>query len=124
MQVASGWSVRVDRGPDWLFVHLQCDDALASEPTELAENLWELLKCHRGNRMVIDLGGVDHVTSALLGELVLLNKRVHQVEGLLRLCDVNEDGQASMRAARLDRIFPCYADCDAAVRGDRPPQPR
>ena len=124
MQLATGWTVGIERGPDWLFVQLKCDEHSAGEPAELAENLWELLQCHMGHRMVVELAEVDHVTSALLGQLVLLSKRLHKEGGLLRLCGVNEQGEQSIRAARLERLFPCYGDRGAAVRGERPRQPR
>ena len=124
MQLAQGWSVAVDRGPDWLFVTLQCNDPARSEPTELAENLWELGQCHLVNRIVLDLHQLPVLSSALLGQLALLSKRMHNTQGVLRLCGVPASGEELIRTATMERLFPCYADRDSAVRGERPRQPR
>ncbi len=124
MQLAPGWSLNVDRGPDWIFVRLHCDDALAHDATELAEQLWELLQCHLSHRMVVEMDELPRVTSNLLGQLVLLAKRVHGAGGMLRLCGVSPGGEASIRAARLDRLFPHYGNRADAVMGQRPRQPR
>ncbi len=124
MQLAQGWSVNVDRGPDWLFAHLRWEQDVADEPTELAENLWDLLQCHLGRRMVVDLSDGPRVSSYMLGQLVLLNKRMHKAGGVLRICGVPQSVRESIRAARLERLFPCYESCEAAVMGDRPRQPR
>ena len=124
MQLAQGWSVAVERGPDWLFVTLQCDNPSQAEPTHLAENLWELGQCHLVNRIVLDLHELPQLSSALLGELALLGQRMHNAKGVLRLCGVPASGEESIRAAALDRLFPCYSDRAAAVRGERPRQPR
>ena len=124
MQIAQGWSVGIDRGPDWLFVTLRCDDYPQSEPIELAENLWDMAQRHLVNRVVLDLNEISEVTSALLGQLALLGKRLHASQGVLRLCGVTESDETAIRAAKLDRLVPCYADRGAAVRGERPPQPR
>ena len=124
MQLAQGWTVNVDRGPDWLFVDLNCDEEAAAEPTGLAENLWELLQCHLGHRMVVELHSVPEVSDQLLEQLVMLSKRIDGARGMLRLCGVSASGEESIRAARLDQMFPCYADRTAAVMGNRPRQPR
>ena len=123
MQLAQGWSVGVDRGPDWLFVTLQ-SDGTQSEPTELGENLWALLQCHLGNRMVLELHQVPQVNSPLLGQLVALSQRIQDGRGVLRVCGVNEQGQQAIRAAQLERLLPCYDDRASAVMGQRPRQPR
>ena len=124
MQLAQGWSVAVDRGPDWLFVTLHCEDRPDTEPTDLAENLWELGQCHLVNRIVLDLHELPLLSSALLEQLTRLGKRMHNAQGVLRLCGMPEGGEEAIRSAKAARLFPCYPDRDAAVRGERPRQPR
>lgn len=124
MQVAQGWSVGIERGPDWLFVNLHREDEEAGEPTALAESLWDLLQCHLGHRMVIELNDIPLVSSGLLGQLVQLSKQINDQRGVLRLCGVSANGEQGIRAARLERLLPCYEDRAAAVKGSRPGQPR
>ena len=126
MQLAQGWSVAVERGPDWLFITLHCDEPSQSqaEPADLAENLWELGQCHLVNRIVLDLHELPRLDSVTLEEVARLSTRLHNAKGVLRLCGVDEEGEDAIRAAKLERLFPCYADRSAAVRGERPRQPR
>jgi anti-anti-sigma regulatory factor len=121
--MAPGWTVDVDRGPDWLFVRLGCDDPGAPSG-ELGENLWELLRCHLAHRMVVELDEVPRLASELLGELVQLGKRIASGGGIMRLSGVSPAGKAAIEAARLDRLFPCYPNRTAAVMGNRPRNPR
>lgn len=123
MQLAPGWSVDVDRGPDWLFVRLNVEDESQKQP-ELAESLWALLQCHLTYRVVVELDRLPQLSSFLLGQLVLLSKRVQADGGLMRLSGVSRAGQDSLRAARLERVLPSFADRETAVMGHRPRQPR
>jgi anti-anti-sigma regulatory factor len=123
MQMAPGWKADVDRGPDWLFVRLGCDDP-ATPSDELGESLWNLLRCHLAHRMVVELDEVPRLPSHLLGQLVQLGKRIANSGGMMRLSGVSPAGKAAIEAARLDRLFPCYLNRTEAVMGNRPRQPR
>ena len=115
MQLAQGWSVDVDRGPDWLFITLRCDDPSHTEPTDLAENLWELAQCHLVNRMVIDLQEMPLLSSALLGQFTQLGKRMHSAQGVLRLCGVPVGGEQSIKAD-VRMVVATNRDLEAMVR--------
>jgi anti-anti-sigma regulatory factor len=124
IEIAPGWGIDVERGPDWLFVHVtgQINSNVCDIP--LADAVWSLLEQHFTHRVVLELDDTPILFSQIIGELVQLQKRVHSNGGLLRLCGVSEAAQESLKTARLTGGLPCFADRSAAVMGDRPRQPR
>lgn len=124
LDVAHGWTVDVDRGPDWLFVRLHGPTSGSTEGNELAEMLWNLLRQHFTNRLVLDLDDLPILKSQLIGQLVLLYKRIHADGGLMRLCGLSAGNQDALRVCRLGDRFPSYRNREDAVMGHLPGRPR
>ena len=82
------------------------------------------MQCHFAKRIVIELDDVPFLSSFLIGQLMLLKKRVAKDDGLLRLCGLNDAGRASLRIARLSDLLEDFDNREAAVMGYRPAQPR
>lgn len=61
-------------------------------------------------RMILDLSGVELVSSSMLGKLILLQRRVQAVQGSLRLCELSANIQATLRSTNLDRLFKVTRD--------------
>lgn len=108
VQVSSGWKLDVERGPDWLFVRLKGPPDGNAEEEPLVEQLWALLEQHFVNRLVVELDDVPAMRSYLIGQLVLLYKRLHERGGMLRICGLSDSQRQSLRTTRLDERFPCY----------------
>ena len=121
---STGWSLAVERGPDWLFVRPSELEPANSEGIELAEAIWQEMQRHFTNRVVVDCTSVPVMHSWLIGQLVLLHKRVVTHGGMVRLCGLSANNAAVLHAARLDDRFPAYGTREAAVMGHRPEQPR
>jgi len=117
LQVSSGWKLDVERGPDWLFVRLHGPPGGDAEGEPLADQLWALLEQHFIHRLVVELDDVPAVRSCLIGQLVLLYKRIHQQGGMLRISGLNEAQRQALRSTRLDERFPCYQTRTDAVMG-------
>ncbi|MBP90851.1 MAG: hypothetical protein CMJ64_29765 [Planctomycetaceae bacterium] len=124
LDLAPGWTIDVDRGPDWLFIRLHGERPFETEDVELAEPLWQLMQQHFVHRIVLELDEVPVLHSRLIGELVRLHKRVESQSGLLRLCGLSDVNQQVLRTMHIADRFPQYATREAAVMGDRPTQPR
>jgi anti-anti-sigma regulatory factor len=125
VQIAPGWSVDLDRGPDWLFVrvHPPVDDLTPDTPP-LADAVWSLLEQHCLHRVVLEMDEMSRLYSPLIGQLMLLHKRIYNDGGLLRLCGLSSENQEVLHTTRLDGQLPNYADRGEAVMGHRPSQPR
>lgn len=124
IEVASGWNLALERGPDCLFVRLlsPADDALEAPP--LTETIWSLLEEHFTHRLVLEMQHVEVLSSYAIGQLVMLNRRIQAHGGMMRLCGLSEAARGSLAMVRLDGRFPNYADRWDAVMGGRPLQPR
>ncbi|WP_254510925.1 STAS domain-containing protein [Anatilimnocola floriformis] len=115
-----GWTLEMDRGPDWLFIRpVPPKDKLGVE-VELAEAIWERMEQQFCHRVVIEMDQVPMLRSWLVGQLALLHKRVTSRDGLMRMCGVSDSNHEVLKTVRLDDRFPQYADRGAAVMGYRP----
>src|SRR5207247_5632184 len=113
--LSPSWDLQLDRGPNCLFVRLCPHCGPACEEAELSERVADLLDQHLTNRLVLEMDQVDLLNSLLLGQLVDLSNRVRTQGGLIRLCGLSPFNQDVLRATRLDRRLPHYADRMAAV---------
>lgn len=59
----------------------------------------------RGVRLVLDLGDVQYLSSAALGKLINLKKKVGEVSGELRIENLHPDLLEVFRITRLDQVF-------------------
>ena len=104
LEVAPGWTIDMERGPDWLYVRLHVDRSCWSEVTGLAESIWSLLRQQFTHRLVLELDELTCLPSSLMGELVRLYKRIQAHDGLMRLCGLSQtnlDALASDASAAL-----------------------
>ena len=123
-QLASDWTIEIDRGPDWIFVKLHGPAEDAAEEKELAESLWSTMQQHMVHRIVIEMDDVPILRSYLLGQLVMLHKRVSVAGGVMRISGLSASNEQALHVSRLSDRFPNYADRADAVMGHRPSQPR
>ncbi|OHB81522.1 MAG: hypothetical protein A2V98_01345 [Planctomycetes bacterium RBG_16_64_12] len=117
LAIAPGWELEVDRGPGWLLAKLKSGDVNASDTPPLADELWSMLERHFVYRVVLDLDEIELLHSYLLGQLVLLDKRVREHGGMMRLCGLSSFNQRVLRLHGLDVRFPTYGDLEEAVMG-------
>lgn len=124
IEIAPGWSLTVDRGPDWLFVRIgpQRQNAVDSPP--LAECIWRIVEQHFTYRVVLELDELDVLPSYLIGQIVLLHKRLTSRGGVMRICGLSERNQQVLALSRLSSRFPNYSSRGEAVVGHWPGQPR
>ncbi len=123
--VGSGWDFEVERGPDWLFVRPRRLPAGNNRAAALAEQIWTLLERQFTNRLVLDMGDVDHLDSELVSQFVWLRKQIHTHDGLMRVCGLSDDHEDVLQACGLCGSFPRYRTREDAVMGHtHPRQPR
>jgi len=117
---APGYTLDVDRGPDWLFVKIGNLEEDGSEVHDLAGRLWSLLDRHFTYRLVLELEEVQVLRSALIGQLVMLHKRVCVHGGMVRLCGLSASNQEALHTCRLDDRFRPYGNRVEAVMASCP----
>jgi hypothetical protein len=124
LTVAPGWELKVERGPDWLLVKVSNPDPESLETPPLADQLWLLMERHFVYRMVLDLEEIGVLHGRLLGQLLLLQKRSHQHDGMLRLIGISSDNRQVIDACGLGDQLPVYPCQEDAIMGYLPNKPR
>ncbi|QDU30745.1 hypothetical protein ETAA8_58930 [Anatilimnocola aggregata] len=124
VDLAPGWNLEMDRGPDWLFIKVVPPAGGEIAEVELAEAIWDRMQQQFNHRVVLEMDQVTLLRSWLISQLVMLHKRVVAHEGLMRLAGMNDSNQQVLHMVRLDERFPQYATRGDAVMGHRPKQPR
>jgi len=84
------WELMAERGPDWLFVRLATGDADPAEKVDLAEAIWEMIREHHANRVVLELDRVESIDEPLIGAIAEIGSRVRQEGGLIRACGLSQ----------------------------------
>ncbi|MEM8943556.1 MAG: STAS domain-containing protein [Planctomycetota bacterium] len=104
----------VDRGPDWLFVRLRPE---YQQLDGIADRIWQLMNQQFVHRLVLEMDEVEFLPSQLMGQLVMLHKRVLQQDGALRLCGLTEQCAEALHLCRLDQALPHFDCREDAVNG-------
>lgn len=123
-QSATGWRMDVERGPDWMFVRLHPAEELGPGDLSLAEKIWSILQQSFVYRLVLELDELEMLQSSVIAQLVLLAKRIHSHNGMMRLCGLSSANEQVIHICRLDGCLPNYCSRGDAVMGHRPGQPR
>ncbi len=122
LATAPGCKFDVKRGPDWLFVRVKNFDPNEPDSPPLAERIWTFLQQHFTYRVVLELDEVPMLNSAWIDELLVLYQRIHECDGMMRLCGLSPYNLRLLHACRLDERLTPFRDCQEAVMG-RPRQP-
>ncbi len=70
-----------------------------------------------GGRMslILDFRNVRFLSSAVLGLLIKVSKKIYESDGQLRLCNIDPKIHEIFRITRLTKIFDIYRDLESAV---------
>lgn len=83
---------------------------------ELQESIMSVIESSSGKiRLILDFGNVRFLSSAVLGLLIRVSKRIYEQEGELRLCSINPKIYEIFKITRLTKIFDIYTDVESAV---------
>lgn len=124
VQAAYSLIADVERGPGWLLIKLGAPADAASEEAQpdwsaLAESLWLLMGQHFTYRLVLECNQIALLDSTLIGQLLLLERRIRNQGGVVRLCGLSEVNQRALRQCRLESRLPHFANRNEAVQGCR-----
>jgi anti-anti-sigma regulatory factor len=112
-----GLELNVDRGPNWLFVKLRTHGAPQGDVPQFAEKLWSISSRHFIYRLVLELENLEKLPSGMMGQLVLLQERLAQCGGALRICGLSPECEETLQSCQLDSALQNHASREAAVMG-------
>lgn len=83
---------------------------------QLGVELTDLVEKQYMIKMVINFSKIKFLSSAVLGKLIALNKKIAAEKGRLAFCHINADIMEVFKITRLDKLIPIYDDEEEAVK--------
>ena len=121
-EIAPGWMMEMDRGPNWLFVRLLGKPEEGAGDIDLRQRLWDLLQLHFTSRLVLELNETPPLDRRFVDQLVELGSEINARGGKLKLCGVCDETRAALHDCAADVQLPIFQDREQAVLGYRPPR--
>lgn len=81
----------------------------------IGDEIGQLIEEAGEPRLLISFNNVDHLSSAALGALITINKRVNDKSGALRLADIDPQIYEVFTITRLDKLFQIHETRDDAL---------
>lgn len=83
----------------------------------LQESIMSVIESASGGiNLVLDFSNVRFLSSAVLGLLIRVLKRICEQEGQLKLCNINPKIYEVFKITRLNKTFDIYEDVESAAR--------
>ena len=83
--------------------------------SEIGDELSGLVAGAPGIKLLLSFENVEHLSSAALGMLITLNKRVAENNGKLKLSDITPQILEVFKITRLNRLFGIYDTAERAL---------
>jgi len=83
---------------------------------EIGEELFDLVDKHYKIKLLLDFDNVEYLSSAALGKLITLNKKVAEEDGDLKLCGIRPQIYEVFKITKLNKLFDIYEDQDRALK--------
>ena len=84
---------------------------------EIQEELSRVVDRTPGIKLVLSFRNVEHLSSAALGMLITLRKKVEEGGGRMRLSDINPQIFEVFKITRLNKVFDIFPSIDKAREG-------
>lgn len=82
----------------------------------LQESIMSVVESASGGiKLILDFGNVRFLSSAVLGLLIRLSKRIYEHDGQLKLCNISPKIFEIFKITRLTKTFDIYKDVEGAV---------
>ena len=102
---------------DVILLHMQRDFADEQVPLAFAtRQLLERYSHAKQVKMVLNFEGVKQLSSEAIGNLIILNRNLHNRRGTLKLCGLEPDVWSLFLNAKLNRVFEIYDSEANALR--------
>jgi anti-sigma B factor antagonist len=84
----------------------------------LQETIMSVIESASGGiNLILDFCNVRFLSSAVLGLLIRVSKKVYERDGQLGLCNINPKIYEIFKITRLTKIFDIYRDIESALEG-------
>jgi anti-sigma B factor antagonist len=83
----------------------------------IGNQLFGLVEEEGRKKIVLDFSNVEYLSSAALGKLITMDKKVKGAGGKLRLCAIRPDIYEVFAITKLNKLFTICDDQDQALQG-------
>ncbi|GIX03173.1 MAG: hypothetical protein KatS3mg113_0179 [Planctomycetaceae bacterium] len=84
---------------------------------QIGNQMFALVEEDGRKRIILDFSNVEYLSSAALGKLITMDKKVKAAKGKLRLCGIRPEIYEVFEITRLNKVFDIKPDQDAALEG-------
>ncbi|MDZ4687232.1 MAG: STAS domain-containing protein [Planctomycetaceae bacterium] len=95
------------------FIRAQLSDEENIE--QMGQELMSLVEQYQCRQLVLSLELVDFITSAALGKIIMLHRRLHRKDGKLVVCSAHGPVADVLQSSRLNDYFVMAADTQGAL---------
>jgi anti-sigma B factor antagonist len=81
----------------------------------IGEEIVRLIEAEPTPRLLISFANVEHLSSAALGQLIMINDRIRKKSGQLRLADIDPQIYEVFTITRLNKIFQIHETTADAI---------
>jgi anti-sigma B factor antagonist len=81
----------------------------------LQEAIMSVIEQAERINLILDFRNVQFLSSAVLGLLIRVSKKVYERDGQLKLCSIDPKIYKIFKITRLTKIFDIYQDIESAV---------
>lgn len=85
------------------------------EIKSLQESIMLVIEQSGHINLILDFGNVKFLSSAVLGLLLRVSKRIYERDSRLRLCNIDSKIYEIFKVTRLNKIFEIYPDLAGAM---------
>lgn len=83
----------------------------------IGNELFGLVEEDGRKRIILDFANVEYLSSAALGKLITMDKKVKTAGGKLRLCSIRPDIYEVFAITKLNKLFDIHDSQDEALQG-------
>ena len=83
----------------------------------IGNQLFSLVEDEGRQKIVLDFSNVEYLSSAALGKLITMDKKVKGAKGKLRLCSVRPDIYEVFAITKLNKLFDMRENQEQALEG-------
>jgi len=82
----------------------------------IGEQLFQLVDELGRRKILLNFGNVEYLSSAALGKLITLNKKLQQAGGRLILCNIDAQIYEVFEITKLNKLFSIHKEEQAALQ--------
>jgi anti-sigma B factor antagonist len=81
----------------------------------IQESIMSVIEQAQRINLILDFSNVKFLSSAVLGLLIRVSKKIYERDSQLRLCNINPKIYEIFKITRLTKIFDIYPDVESAT---------